>query len=43
MKRIDVYALSRFLILVALLNEKDSVEKVRQSVVRIVGGAGEGS
>ena len=75
MKRIDVYALSRFLILVGLLigviytgskidvltkrlerietrlggpekigcNEKDSIEKVRQSVVRIVGGEGEGS
>ena len=68
MKRIDVYALTRFLILVGLLigviysgskidtlskrlerieaklggpekigcNEKDSIEKVRQSVVRIV-------
>ncbi|MDP3758751.1 MAG: hypothetical protein Q8Q86_03455, partial [Candidatus Daviesbacteria bacterium] len=24
-------------------NEKDSIEKVRQSVVRIVGGEGEGS
>lgn len=75
MKRIDVYALSRFLILVALLigvvyagskidslskrlerietrfggqekigcNEKDSIEKVRQSVVRIIGGESEGS
>ncbi|MEK7472888.1 MAG: hypothetical protein AAB625_02505 [Patescibacteria group bacterium] len=75
MKRIDAYALARFLILVALLigviytgskidtlskrlerieaklggpekigcNEKDSIEKVRQSVVRIVGGEGEGS
>ena len=75
MKRIDVYALARFLILVGLLigviytgskidtlskrlerietrlggsekigcNEKDSIEKVRQSVVRIVGGEGEGS
>ena len=75
MKRIDLYALARFLILVGLLigviysgskidtlskrlerieaklggpekigcNEKDSIEKVRQSVVRIVGGEGEGS
>jgi len=75
MKRIDVYAFARFLILVGLLigviytgskidtlskrlerietrlggpekigcNEKNSIEKVRQSVVRIVGGEGEGS